>query len=85
MKQRLDFLEQDIIEQAIFQGVVSVPGLAIELERTYDEIEAGLVKLASKGLIQAAGLGRYRYAGGPISEFFNYSQSKGLHDGLRAS
>lgn len=79
---KLNFLQQDIIEQLIFgnqQGEnAPISALAIEINADLDLVRGELYELLRRGLVD-----RYpwRYTG-KVSEFFNYTQNGGMSDGI---
>lgn len=64
----LTFEEQDAIERLIFTG---------RLSRGVDRD-----RLESIGLIARVNDGPWFYAAGPVSQFFAYTQTKGMSDGI---
>lgn len=66
----LTFKEQDAIERLIFTG---------RLPRGVDKD-----RLESLGLISRVAGGPWFYAAGPVSQFFAYTQTKGMSDGVNA-
>lgn len=66
----LSYEEQDAIERLIFTGHL---GGGVDRDR-----------LESLGLIGRVADGPWFYAGGPVSEFFAYTQTKGVKDGVHA-
>jgi predicted ArsR family transcriptional regulator len=83
--QMLTYIEQDIVEQLVFHGVRTESDLRDELGIPFNAVRLALQSLERKGLVRFdPGPWGWVYCGGPVSDFFKYSQTQGVVDGQRA-